>query len=163
MLFRSKDITGTDAGEELNRELNEQIRRHKLEMQGLKEEMEQAMKDKDEETKKDLEAGAEEMMKLIEKLENDSQRLESDFKKEKERFEALMQQKELEAKEEAELIKAHYQQEIERLTELLKGAVTQHEKDKKQKKIDELSRKAVRTRPNFFSKFAGWVDSVTVT
>ena len=124
-------------------------------MQALVEETEQVMKDRDEETKKYHEAETERMMKVIDELRND--RLRSYRKDQDEWFEALNQQKE----REVEFIKAHYEREIERLRELLKKEVTQHEEDQKQNNINERSKKAGRTRPNSFSKFAGWVDSAT--
>ncbi|KAF9781313.1 P-loop containing nucleoside triphosphate hydrolase protein, partial [Thelephora terrestris] len=96
------DISDTGAGEELNREINAQIRRHKEEMRELKEGMEQAMKDKDEETRKELEIETKRMQREIERFQHDSERLESDYKKEKERLDARMGKMEQEAREEAD-------------------------------------------------------------
>jgi len=49
------DISETSAGQELNRELNARIRKHKEDMHALEEEMQRAINDKDEEVRKQLE------------------------------------------------------------------------------------------------------------
>ena len=160
LVDEGKEINGTDAGEELNRELNEQIEKYKQEMQELKDDMEQAMWERDEETKKDLEIETEQMREVTERLENDSVRLGSDYEGEKKRLKALMEKIELEAREEMERVKAQFQQEILRLTSV--PAITAQEKNQQRVEIDKLSKKAGRARPNFFSKLAGWADNVIV-
>ena len=95
------DISDTGASEELNREINAHIRRHNKEMHLLKEEMEQAMKDKDEETRRELEIKTQRMRREIERFQHDSERLELDYRKEKERFKEWMEQMESEARQEA--------------------------------------------------------------
>lgn len=50
-----KDISEASGGEELNREPNAQTEKHKEGMRVLKEEMKQAVKDKDEEVRMELE------------------------------------------------------------------------------------------------------------
>ncbi|KAJ7096516.1 hypothetical protein B0H15DRAFT_945981 [Mycena belliarum] len=54
LVDQGKDISQTAAGAELNRELDEQIQRHKEEMENLQKEMQDAIQARDEETKKDL-------------------------------------------------------------------------------------------------------------
>jgi predicted RNase H-like nuclease (RuvC/YqgF family) len=132
LVIQGKNITETDAGEELNRELNAQIRKHQQEMQVLMDDMQQAMEDKDEETRRELEIETQRMKSQIERLENDSKRLKSDYEKEKERVEARMQQVESEAKKEAERAAARYQQHIDAMKNHLRtnGAVSAHDPDK---------------------------------
>ena len=108
-----KDISETGAGEELNREINAQIKKHQEEVRVLKEEAEQATRDRDEETRRELEAETQRMQMEIAKLENDSQRLESDYEEEKERFEARLKQMEAEKRQEGDRIVAQYQQQID--------------------------------------------------
>ena len=79
-----KVISETGAGEELNRELKSQIRRHQQETRVLMEEMERAIKEKDEETRKELEIETKRMQREILRFQNDARRLESDYKKERE-------------------------------------------------------------------------------
>jgi ATP-dependent Lon protease len=97
-----KDISETSAGEELNRELNAQIKKHQQEMLMLKEEMKQAMDDRDEETRRELEIETQKMQREIARFENDAKRLASDYKSEKERLEAHLKKMEEETRREAE-------------------------------------------------------------
>ena len=76
-----KDISETCAGQELNRELQEQIRTHKEEMRVLEEEAQQAMKDKDEEAKKRLMKEIKQMKDKIKGIENDAKRMVPDYQK----------------------------------------------------------------------------------
>ena len=86
LVDEQKDISETSAGEELNRELVAQIKKHQQEMDELREKMEQAMDEKDEETRKELEAETEKMQEEIKRLEHDATRLKSDYSKEKAKF-----------------------------------------------------------------------------
>jgi len=83
-----KDIVETSAGQELNRELNGQIRKHQEDIRVITEEMEQAAKDKDEETRNELEFETRRMQDEIRRFENEAKRLASDYRREKNEFEA---------------------------------------------------------------------------
>jgi hypothetical protein len=85
-----KDILETSAGEELNRELTGQIKKHQEEIRVLAEEMEQATKDKDEETRNELEIETKRMEEEVERFENEAKRLASNYKREKKEFEARL-------------------------------------------------------------------------
>jgi len=76
-----KDISGTGAGQELDRGLHEQIRKHKEEMRVLEEEVQQAMKDEDEEAKKRLMKEMDGMKDKIKGIENDAKRMVPDYQK----------------------------------------------------------------------------------
>ena len=157
-----KDISETGAGEELNREISAQIKRHQAEMRSLKEEMEEAMRNKDEETRRELEIETQRMQKEIERFQYDSQRLESDYKKEKERIDARVQQMESEAREESERIQAQYQRQIDemRLTLQNNTAATERERAEMNATIEELSRRTAAHRPpGFFSKVGNFLDN----
>ena len=156
-----KDISETGAGEELNRELNAQIRRHQEEMKILKEDMEQAMKDKDEETRRDLELETTRMQKEIERFQNDSERLASDYKKEKEMLEARMERMELEAKQEAERIANQYKQQIDELKNNLQSNTEASERDKAymRSQIDDLTSKINAPRPGFWERVGSAIQS----
>ena len=69
-----KDITKTSAGQELNRESDGQIRKHHEEIRIITEEMEQAVKEKDEETRNELESEKKRMHEEIWKIEDDAKR-----------------------------------------------------------------------------------------
>ena len=128
-----KDISETGAGEELNRELNAQIKRHKEDMRVLKEDMEQAMRDKDEETRIELELEMKGMQKEIDRFLKDSERLASDYKKEKGTLEARMEQAERNA--------TRYQREIGELRNQLQSnpGASDSENADMQAKIDDLT------------------------
>ena len=85
-----KDIVETSAGQELNRELNGQIRKHQEEIRVITEEMEQAAKEKDEETRNELEFETKRMQEEIRRFENEAKRLASDYRREKREFEASL-------------------------------------------------------------------------
>jgi len=138
-----KDISETGAGEELNREINAHIRKYQKEIRILKEDMERAMKDKDEEMKNELKIETQRMERKIEKFEHDSARLESDYKQEKERLESRMEKIELEAKKEAERVAAEYQRQIDELKNALRNntAASEREKAQMHSKVGELSLK----------------------
>lgn len=159
------DISETGAGEELNREINAQIRKHREEVRLLRDEMEQAIKDKDEETRRELEIETKRMQKEIERFQNDSGRLESDYKREKERLEARMEQMESEARKEADRVAAQYQRQVEELRHALEtnAAATEREKAQMRDQIHDLSGKMSRGRRRdrgLFSKLGGMVDDV---
>ena len=61
-----KDIANTAAGEVVNQELNEQMRRNQAELKEVQEEIERALEEKDEQTTRELE---EERRKLVEQME----------------------------------------------------------------------------------------------
>jgi hypothetical protein len=89
-----KDILDTSAGEELNRELNDQIKKHQEDMRALTEEMEQATKDKDEETRNELEIETKRMEEEVERFENEAKRLASNYQREKSEFQAHFEEME---------------------------------------------------------------------
>ena len=85
LVDEKKSILETAAGGVLNAELNDEIRRHQAEIAGMKEEMEKAIKEKDEETREELEG---EMMKLqshIDKTRTDLETMTSRYEEEKAR------------------------------------------------------------------------------
>jgi hypothetical protein len=153
LVDEGKDITETRAGKELNRELAGQIRRHKEEIRVLKEEMQQAMNDKDEETRRGREEDARIMQEEMERLENDARRFASDFQRQKKELEALVAEEKEKAKREAERLAAKYQEEIDRLRADMQANAAASEKEREEmlNQINELSRKRNRISPSTFS------------
>lgn len=96
LVDEQKDIVETSAGQELNRELTGQIRKHEEEIRVITEEMEQAVKEKDEETRNELEAEKKRMHEEIWKFEGDAKRLASDYRREKSEFQARLAEMERE-------------------------------------------------------------------
>jgi len=143
-----KDISETGAGEELNREINIQIKKHQEEMRVLKEEMQQAIRDKDEETRRELEIETQKMQREIARFENDAKRLESDYRSEKDKLEARLTQMEAEARQEADRVAAQYQQQVDELRGSLQTNTAASEMERAQmlRQIDELSRRSAQAR-----------------
>jgi chromosome segregation ATPase len=148
-----KDISETSAGEELNRELNAQIKKYKGEMRALKEEMRQATKDEDEETRTELEIEAQKTQKEIAMFENDVRRLASNYESEKERLETRITKRREEARREAE----QYQRQVDELKEAIEASTTASEREKAEmrEKLIERSRRRDRARQGFFALIAG--------
>ena len=81
-----KDITETTAGQELDQELNNEIRKHLEDLRILAKEMDQAMREKDEETKNELEMETRRMHEQMRRFQEEAQRLASDYQREKREF-----------------------------------------------------------------------------
>jgi hypothetical protein len=143
-----KDISETGAGEELNREINAQIKKHQEEMRVLREEMQQAMKDKDEETRRELEIETQKMQKEIARFENDAKRLASDYKNEKDKLDTRLAQMEEEAREEADRVAAQYQRQVDELRDSLQTntSASEMERARMLQQIDELSQRSTQAR-----------------
>lgn len=166
LIDEHKDISETGAGEELNRELNAQIRRHQQEMRVLREEMKRAMQDKDEETRRELEIETKRMQREIARFENDTRRLESDYKKEKGRLEERLEQVESDRRREADRITAQYQEQIDELRNALRSnsEASEREKARMLERMNELSRRSALAHamgaggPGFFSIIGAILD-----
>jgi hypothetical protein len=75
-----KAIPDTAAGEELTRELNAQMERHREQMQVPREGLEQALKEKDEEPRRELGVEIQRLKMKVEWLPDDSKRMASHYK-----------------------------------------------------------------------------------
>ena len=148
LVTEHKDISETGAGEELNRELSAQIKKHQEDMRVLKEEMRQAIRDKDEETRKELEIETKRMQKEIERFQHDSTRLESDYKREKERLEDRLANMEEEARREADRVATQYQRQIDELRDSLQtnAVASEREKTQMREQINQLSMMSTRAQ-----------------
>lgn len=82
LVDEEKDILRTEAGEELNRELNVRVRKYQEEVRALKKEIQQVKKEKDNELRKELEVEREKMKKEITRVETEVRRLGPSYKKE---------------------------------------------------------------------------------
>lgn len=85
-----KGVSQTAAGMEVDKELRAQERRHSEEMKNVKKEMEAAMKIRDEETRKEMEASYKELQDEMARVQMESQKLRDGFRVEKERMTHLM-------------------------------------------------------------------------
>ena len=139
-----KDIVDTAAGEAVNKELNEQIRRHQAELKTIQEEMRQALKEKDEETKRELEEETRKLQEQMEKVKRDSEGMASNYAAEKVRMETKMKEMEREAKRERQRMETEYNRQIAELNRRLQDAVnmSKAEREKLEKEIRILQDKA---------------------
>jgi hypothetical protein len=135
LVTEHKNISQTSAGEEVNRELNVQIKKHQQEMRALRQEMKQAMRDMDKETRRELEIETQKMQGEIAKFKNDVKRLESDYKREKERLEARL----AETRQEAECVAAQHQRQIDELSNAFQvnAAASEREKAQTREQVNE--------------------------
>ena len=139
LVDEGRDITETAAGEELNRELNKLAEQHREQLHTLQKEMEAAMNAKDEETKEELGKVRAELIKNIQKIEYDRDRLSQDYEQEK-------RQSELKVKEISDLLKREEQyrsvrdDEIQRLIRQLNESkrVSAREREQMMKEIEDL-------------------------
>ena len=139
-----KDISETSAGEELNREINARIKRHQEGMGVLEEEIEEAIRDGDEGSRRELETEAQRMRREIARFEYDIKRLASDYGDERDRLEARLTQTETEARQEADRVAAQYQRPIDSVTDSLRKGAAASERERAQmaQRINELSRRS---------------------
>ena len=117
-----KDIGDTAAGEAINKELNEQMRRHQAEMKVVQEEMEQALKEKDEETRRELEEETRKLQEQMNKIKQDSEGMASNYAAEKGRMEAKMREMEQAAMKERQCIEAEHNRQMDELNRRLQDA-----------------------------------------
>ena len=92
LVDEQKGIIDTAAGGAVDQELKEQIGRHRVELKSIKEEMAQALREKDEETRRELEEERRKLERRIEKVMKDSEGMAASYAAEKERMEAKVKQ-----------------------------------------------------------------------
>ena len=107
-----KNIIDTAAGESINRELKEQIKKHQAELRDLRKEMMEALKAKDEEARQELEEAKRDLEEKILKIEKATKKMVANYAVEKERAEARMREMEQELKQERERAKAGYERNL---------------------------------------------------
>ena len=119
LVDEGKDIGDTAAGEMVDRELRELIKRHQVELEEVRGEMAQALKEKDEEMKQRLEETRRDLQEKVGKIEKGLETMTANYKAEKGRAEARMREMEEEAKQGREQAKVEYDQKLAALTDRL--------------------------------------------
>jgi hypothetical protein len=112
LVDEKRDISLTAAGKELNRELAEQAERHYAELEKVRQEMKDAIRDKDEETRKELEQEQRKLHDQINQVHSDSQRLASEYGEEKQRLEQRMQELREQATRDVERAREEYERRV---------------------------------------------------
>ena len=140
LVDEGKSITDTAAGEAINREINEYIRRHQAEMKALQEEMMQALKDKDEETRQELEEETRRLQGQIDRARTDSESMASRYEEERRRMEEAIRQVQEEARREMEQAEAAHKEQIGDLNRRMEASTNASaaERQAMQQRIDHL-------------------------
>ena len=140
-----KGILNTAAGEAINSELNAQIRRHQAELKAMRREMERALREKDEETRQELEKETLRLQEHIDRTRIGLETVKSSYNEEKRRLEDEIRQTREDARWEADQTRAEHREQIEQLNRLLEahtGASTterqafQHQVGQLQQQLD---------------------------
>lgn len=156
LVDEGKDITQTDAGVELDRELAALMEKHKREMADIQEQMAEAIAEKDMETKKELEQVRQELENNMRQIETDRDRLSREYAQEKERADERM--KEVMAALEVEKAeRLERQKEIARLQDRLDNdaKASAEERERMRQMIERLES---RRSGGFFSKIGRGID-----
>ena len=138
-----KDIANTAAGEAVNEELNEQIKKHREEWQEAQDQMVQALKEKDEETRQEMEEETRRLQEQMEEIKKDSEGMASNYIEEKERMKGKLKEIQQEAKKEKERAEAEYQQKMADLKRRLQEVTDKSEEEKArlEQEAEDLERK----------------------
>jgi len=140
-----KDITDTAAGQAVNKELNEQIKRHHAELRAVREEM-QALMEKDEETRQELEEETRRIQAEINQMRMDSEGMAARYNEEKQRTEEAMRRMQEQARQERERAEAEHRRQMDHLNERLQQSAKDSAADRAalQREISELHKQQVR-------------------
>ncbi|EKM58587.1 uncharacterized protein PHACADRAFT_253046 [Phanerochaete carnosa HHB-10118-sp] len=159
LVDEGKDITETAAGVELDRELAAMRKKHIEQLAEIQQEMEQALAEKDELTRKELEQVRGELLQNIEKIESDRDRLSKEYAQEKAKADERVRQiqEDLEAEKAA---REERQQEIARLASEMENNRNLHarERENMQRQMEDLKRRS--RRRGLFSMVGGAIDSL---
>ena len=139
LVDEGKDIRSTAAGEAVNEELNKVIKRHEAEMNALREEMRQALKEKDKETR-ELEEETRKLKAQIDKMRVESETMASKYNEERRKMEEAMERMQEQARQEQSRARAEHTRQITELKARLESSTTASagEREALQRRIREL-------------------------
>jgi hypothetical protein len=147
LVDEGRNIADTAAGQAVNRELNEQIERHKAELKAVQEEMLRAFERRDEETRRELEEEKHKIQEEINKVKMDSEGMAASYNEEKRRMEEAMRQMQEEARQEWERADAEHRRQMSDLNGRLQQSinVSAAERAALQSRINELNARPIQT------------------
>ncbi|TFK23615.1 P-loop containing nucleoside triphosphate hydrolase protein [Coprinopsis marcescibilis] len=157
----NKDILQTAAGEELNKDLLEQLRKHEEEMAKMEMDMKEAIREKDEETRKEIEQSQRKLQAEMDRVREESEQLSSRFQDEKDRMDEKMNTMREDYRKEQKAAADKYKLQTASLEEKLKGAASKADAETLalKKELQDL-----RNRPppslGFFSMIGRAVDKI---
>ena len=140
LVEEGKNIINTAAGETINKELNEQTRKHQAELKVVEEGMMKALEAKDEETRQELEDETRRLQGLVDKAKVDSENMASNYEEEKRRLEEVVREAQEQAQRERERAEAAYRERLDDLSKRLQETANTSatERDAMQKQINQL-------------------------
>lgn len=100
-----KNIKDTAAGEAIDEHLRAMIKRHEVEMNTLRAEMHQALKEKDEETRKELEGETRRIKEQMDRMRVESEKMAAKYNEERRRMEETVQR--MQEQSHKERLRAH--------------------------------------------------------
>ena len=98
LVDEEKEIVDTAAGEAINQELNDRINWHQAELKKVREDMEQAVEERDERTIRELEEERKKLQGQMDKIKKDSEGMAEGYAAEKRRMEAKIREMDQERK-----------------------------------------------------------------
>ncbi|KAI6147450.1 P-loop containing nucleoside triphosphate hydrolase protein [Pisolithus tinctorius] len=113
LVNEQRDLAHTSAGVELGRLLKDQADRHEAQLKEVRREMEEAMRVKDEQSRKELQQVVDEKLSEIERIRRNAEQMAADFVAEKARLEARIADMEKANREHLRNLEEHAQRERE--------------------------------------------------
>ena len=114
-------ILKTAVGEAINRELNEQIQHHQAELKTVKSKMDKALREKDEETKRELEKETRKLQEHIDRTRADLKTITSRYNEERKRMEEEIRWMREDTRQEVDQAHAEHMQQLEQLVRVLEA------------------------------------------
>ena len=142
LVDEKRNIINTAAGEAVNKELKEQIRKHQEERQVAQGQMVQASRDKDERARQEMEEEIRRLREQVEKLKKDSKGMPSNYSKARRKMKGKLNKVELEAKKEKERVEA----ELKRLADLNRRRQEEANKSEEERARMEQEAQELRSR-----------------
>lgn len=158
LVEEQKDISETEAAVELDRELAAQAQKHRQELKDIKKEMTEAIALKDEETKKDLETVRLKLVEDMKRIEDDRERLSSEYAAEKQRADEWIASM-MKSIEESEKHRIEGDKRLAKLQEEYKEAAA-HSAVERRELLEQIKALDERLEPGFFESLGNAVGAL---
>jgi hypothetical protein len=147
LVDEGKDIKQTSAGVAVNEELNKAMKRHEAEMNALREDMRQALEEKDEWMRKELEKEASKLKVQMDRVRMDAVTMATKYDEERKRMEQAMQRMQEQAVQERQKAHEEYTKQINELRAKLEGNTytSASEREELLRRIHELESQRIYT------------------
>ncbi|KAF9490364.1 hypothetical protein BDN71DRAFT_194355 [Pleurotus eryngii] len=161
LVDEQKVITETAAGAELGRELHEQATRYEEERRRLHDEMNEALSQRDEQAREELEQATAQLNRDMMRVENERQQLASSYADENERLEITQRASEVAARRESERRAAGHKRKMSDIDDRLRCPQEAEMKEKMElaASLQHLRRQTGETRPSPFRQLRSYLGS----